>query len=235
LCIVTGRLGLERPWFHRLALVFGTTGLILSFSRGAWVSTIVALLAYCWILLRWKVFSLKKTLATASVMLLLFLPTLPFISARLTSDDHNAAMSRVPLMSIAWNMIKAHPLVGIGGNTYVSVIRDYVPQDYTQGYVDQVHNLYLLVFAECGIVGLAAILWLFGSILIQSRECAEYGKDEVVRHLGAAVFVIAVQMACFAIIDMNNHKVAVSTLFLLCALLQFAMRLEHGDTAEMTI
>lgn len=229
LCIVTGRIDHGRPWLHRLSLILGGTGLILSFSRGAWASMIAALLAFCWILQRWKVFSLKRTLATTAVVLLLFLPMLPFITTRLTADDHNAAMSRVPLMSIAWNMIKAHPFIGVGGNTYASRIRDYLPQDYPQGYVDQVHNFYLLVFAECGAVGLAALLWLMGSIARTSRDCMECEADDRVRHLGAAVLVVTVQIACFALVDTNNNKMAVSTLFILCAFLQFALRLAARD------
>ncbi len=60
----------------------------------------------------------------------------------------------------AWRIIKDHPLLGTGGQGWNSLYRQYQPYNYATSLV---HNHYLQVFIEAGVIGFAAFLavWYF--------------------------------------------------------------------------
>jgi O-antigen ligase len=75
-------------------------------------------------------------------------------------------------------IIYDHPVFGTGLNTYTKVIKQYA--GINQNYA---HNCYLQVMAELGIVGLAAILWVFIAVLIFVRRkvlAGEASEDRLV-------------------------------------------------------
>ena len=59
-------------------------------------------------------------------------------------------------MKLAINIIKEHPLLGIGINNYTEVMQSYdnLPERITSNIQNPVHNAYLLIQAEIGIIGL---------------------------------------------------------------------------------
>lgn len=63
-------------------------------------------------------------------------------------------MGRIDIWKGAWNMVKAHPITGLGINTFSANYPKYrvvVGEDYA-------HNCFLQMWAEAGILGLAALL-----------------------------------------------------------------------------
>jgi O-antigen ligase len=81
------------------------------------------------------------------------------IAARLTDDDLGAAHSRVPLMETASRIIADNPVLGVAANNYTAVLPDYASRHQDNEFLYTVHNQYLLVWVETGLVGLAAFLW----------------------------------------------------------------------------
>ena len=73
------------------------------------------------------------------------------------------------LRRVGWEMIKAHPLVGVGLERVGPEFEHYVPADVPRplptGYYGHLHNIYYHFAAERGLPALAAILWLFGQAL----------------------------------------------------------------------
>jgi O-antigen ligase len=61
-------------------------------------------------------------------------------------------------------MVQTHPWFGVGVNNYAEVMADYVPFFLTQERWI-VHNRYLLVASETGLVGLAVFLWTVVAVL----------------------------------------------------------------------
>jgi len=87
---------------------------------------------------------------------------------------------RIAVYLNTFNMIKAHPVIGLGANTFMKnyklyknnpEYRNIITQDYMYA-----HNMYLHMAAEIGLLGLAIFLWLIIVLLI---ECAIiYMKSE---------------------------------------------------------
>ena len=166
-------LAYERWWIRLLALftfMVGCAGLILTFSRGAWLSFSLMTPVIVW-LLAWKHrgwwHAVTRLAGFAFFITLVLVPFASSIAHRLFEYDYGRAWSRVPLMQVACNMIMAHPILGVGLNNYTLVMDRYdnTLEHITRYVAQPVHNLFLLVAAEVGLPGLAFFLWLLAVLL----------------------------------------------------------------------
>jgi putative inorganic carbon (HCO3(-)) transporter len=157
--------GLRRKLLPFLALCVGTTALVMSFSRGAWISfsaaaTWVLLVAVVIGKLRGKhLLGVVISVAAVAFMVVTFSS---LVESRIFDPDPGSAKDRMRLNELAWNMIQDHPLLGVGVNTFGKVMSEY---DFTHfGPQNVVHNVYLLMTAESGVFALLAYLWLILAI-----------------------------------------------------------------------
>lgn len=152
------------------ALALGATAVLLTFSRGAWVSVavtgaVVGLAAWH---RRWLPGWLPGLALAMGLAVGLFFHE-P-IAARLLGDDLGSAQSRVPLMALAFDLIRDHPVLGVGINNYATWMFRYAVEDGWT-WVAVVHDKYLLVWAETGVVGLAAFIWFLAAALARGWAC----------------------------------------------------------------
>ncbi|MBM3245487.1 MAG: O-antigen ligase family protein, partial [Candidatus Omnitrophica bacterium] len=74
------------------------------------------------------------------------------------NDDRIAAYRN------SMNMIKAHPLIGVGANTYMKNYKKYKESPEYRNVVTQdtmyAHNMYLQMAAEIGLIGFGIFIWL---------------------------------------------------------------------------
>jgi len=116
--------------------------------------------------------------AAGGVVVVLVLLALPFknvLEERVFGDDKGAAASRIPLSEIALLMIEDHPISGVGANNYALVMTPYAARSGRIGeFRYTVHNTYLLTWAETGIGGLIALVWLLVAIVRQGIKCWKF-------------------------------------------------------------
>jgi len=154
-----------------LTLIVGIGALICTLSRAGWSSFVTAILIV--VLLNFSKTKGKRGLNnfTASIVAISLIASvivtvnpqfLNIVNRRVLSDDYGAAMSRIPQMQIASNIIRANPLLGVGINNYTEVMHDYDTTEIKLTSITpyQVHNIFLQIAAEMGIAGLAIFLWL---------------------------------------------------------------------------
>ncbi len=142
---------------HRVYFLLGL--LVLSYcimrtySRGAWLALFIAVLIAG--LLKSK--RLFVVLIISAVIGSLFLPQQ--VKARafdIFNFSEGTSWQRLKLWSGALDMIKQHPVIGFGVNTYTKNFSKYKPADYPD--VIYSHNCYLQMAAEIGIIGLVLFL-----------------------------------------------------------------------------
>jgi len=170
-----------------LTLVVGIGALICTLSRAGWSSLAIAILV---VLLLSFSKSRGKTglnnfiISTMGILIIVLVIStvnpqfLKIINRRIFSDDYDAARSRIPQMQIAWNMIKSHPFLGVGINNYTEVMGDYDTTDIRLTSITsyQVHNIFLQIAAEMGIIGFLIFIWVISTVykeglrLIKSSE-----------------------------------------------------------------
>ena len=200
--------GRRRGWVTILAscaLAATAVHMVLTQSRGGWVS--VGLVALLWAAVRLRSLRWARFIPVALLVAALLTPIAELLFAGIrvdgdktlydsvtdqlersweraatTLDESDPSRSmRILLWRNTSSLIAAHPLFGVGPGNYETQVPAYrsVPehrawQELT-GRAEHAayfaHNEYLEYWAESGIVGLAAMVWLFTVILVRGWRC----------------------------------------------------------------
>ena len=154
--------------------LLGGIVLLLTLSRQSWLALGLALCFLSYHFFRQLLGSRARAIVFAFFinLLLSFVIFAGFenVRMRMFSDDYHSARGRIEMAQVAWDVIKAHPLTGVGLNNYTNVMQGYDRTRSWQTYrfVHPVHNSYLLIAAESGIPALVAFLWLIGAFFAKT-------------------------------------------------------------------
>jgi O-antigen ligase len=142
----------------------------------------------------------------------------------------SSGWERIQLWKGTWNMIKEHPVLGFGINTYSKYFPLYKPPDYPD--IRYAHNSYLQMWSEIGLVGLGVFLCLIFAVLKNAlckiREKINKGfLGLVFLGLLAGYIAFLVQSA----FDTNLYSLVLFTLFwVMTAYLVCLDKYLKGDT-----
>ncbi len=153
--------------FLGFVFALGTIALIFSKSRGAWIGYPISivgtlLLIYGRDLLKKGIF--VKALVVSFTFFSLIVAFSPTIKDRLVGKDYRAIYVRSPLNKASLSIMAQFPVVGVGMNNFSEVFKKYDTTGHSKifrGFKHVVHNMYLLVATETGILGLLAFLSIF--------------------------------------------------------------------------
>jgi O-antigen ligase len=168
------RYGTWQRWMVSVSLGMGIGALLFSLSR------ITILLFFC--LLFFAVFLLihdtKKRIIVGVVGLSGILGGLGLFGTvilnRFASSSfiEESFLVRVDLAKNAVWMIQNYPLFGVGSMNFLVRLPAYAhPYSFYQ-YLQPVHNIYLLIAAEIGIIGLGCVLWFLYKTIRQIQICS---------------------------------------------------------------
>jgi O-antigen ligase len=155
-----------KRWWLWIPAVLSTLTLLLTFTRSAWLGWACAMLAVL-------LFTRPKMLAWAVPAVLLFLTFMPMdlfgrlISSFDTRQESN--LDRIRMAEAGVEMIRDYPLLGVGPANVKEVYPLYRRHDSPRFRIPHLHNTVLQIWAERGVVALAAYLLLIALFL---RECA---------------------------------------------------------------
>jgi O-antigen ligase len=163
-------------WRRRIAAVsclLQTLGLILTYSRAAWVGAVLASLAFLISCRRWKSVAVILTICCASVVAV---PTIRDRLFSLASLWNDASISqRVMLLreasAIGWN----NPILGVGygrGRVKAALRGRLRGSEFENNPLWHTHNVYVELFAGTGLLGLGSFLWMTGSGFAQAARLA---------------------------------------------------------------
>ncbi len=199
---------------YRLACGFvgiaGLYGIAVTLSRMAWVLAAIELFVLAMALTVMHVLRAKQTLGIFSVVgLAVILALLPFskqIEDRITGDFKASVDFRADYDRIALDIFFHHPLLGVGINNFSLALRDYDPE--VDSFVERseivrkgigirviaaVHNLYLMLLAETGILGVASFLMFVIVVLRWGRRAVRSAAPpEQIASLGLVIGVVGV-------------------------------------------
>lgn len=170
---------------YRVALItllgLGTAAMIRTLSRSGWVGLALGSLLTLWLIARRKGFRLRRLRrALMPLGMTMVLITILFwhpITVRLFAPMPYSVSFRLKLAQGALEMIKAQPLIGVGLNTFREVMTDFPSLYLFAARPAPVHNIYLLVAAETGILGLLFFLWLLIGILGIGFYYSRYSQE----------------------------------------------------------
>ena len=166
-----------------IAVLFG--GLLVSFTRSAWLGLIAGLLTIGWIKGR-KAFA---GLAIAMVVAFLVSFTIfPQVQARAISivniktDESN--LDRIRVWRATIDMIQDHILLGIGRGNYRTVLNEYRERYGGRSHA-HAHNTLLQQTAENGIIGLSAYLFVWYVFFREGFRTLRHSSDPFIRGITA--------------------------------------------------
>lgn len=168
--------------FYQLAAVLVFISIILSQTRGAYLGLIAGVLTLLYFSGPYR----KRVAACAGIMLFisaLLMATNTGMRSRLlvmsgkktseiTGNTPSVAINtRLELWKLGLKMFKEHPVVGIGPDNVKRVFTRFQPvQIGIEKTWGSLHSLYIHQAAERGILGLGALLLLFGAMLNFARK-----------------------------------------------------------------
>jgi len=159
----------KKPNYPALILFsLGITLMALTFSRSAWLGLIVFLLL---LILKSKHLERKRLfllLATSLMTIILTLyPLRELVFTRISNapveTEQLSTFERSWLNQQALDMIRQHPLTGVGIGSFILELATY---GLPGASIEPVHNIFLLAGAELGIFGLILVSGLFISIVL---------------------------------------------------------------------
>jgi len=182
------RLSGARRWVSAVIVGLLVAAIVISFSRGGFVA-LVAVGLYCWTASRHKLRGVVVLLLVAGLVLATATDqgrTGESYYERLKSmfnTDEGTAEQRQFLWSVARNMWRANPILGVGGGNFTFLVGKYQSTDYNKpeflerdwsGVV--VHSIFFEILAEqgsAGIVIFAYIVWAHLRTLRRLRRQAK--------------------------------------------------------------
>ena len=188
--------------FHRKQLWLFVAGFIVSFAllltltRSVWLGYVVAVFAV--LLLNrstWIVFAVPVL-----ILGITFMPEALFGRFVSSFDVHQSSnLDRIRMAEAGVEMIKDHPVWGVGPANVKEVYPLYRRDDAPRFRIPHLHNNLIQLWAERGILGLAAYLLLLGLFL---RECAR-GWHTPGREFAEAGVAIAAGLAYAGLFEFN--------------------------------
>jgi O-antigen ligase len=217
----------ERKWWQITAGGLATLTLLLTFTRSVWLGWIAAAFV---VLLA----SRARLVFYALPLVILFVTFLPLdLFSRLVSTfdmKQESNFDRIRMLEAGAEMIRDFPILGVGPANVKEVYAIYRKQDAPRARPPHLHNNVVQLWAERGILGLAAYILLLALFF---RECirAWHGPNRKWAEAGAA---IAVSLTVAGLFEFNFGDTEVFYLMLnLFALVVVSLeRAEPGVNAR---
>jgi O-antigen ligase len=226
-------------WFVAAGAVV-SVGLLAAFTRSMWLGAVGGAIYLIWIWKRWMLFAIP---ALAGVLLLAnpFAVRERAVSAFEPHGDLDSNEHRAVLRRVGWEMIKAHPWLGVGPEEVGPQFQQYIPPDVPRplptGYYGHLHNIYYHYAAERGVPTMLALMWMLGQALFdfarRVRRLPPKAEERWVLH-GAIAAMIAVLIGGFYEVNLGDSEVLGMFLAVLgCGYVVIMQRdLEENTSAE---
>jgi len=187
-------------YINSVLLVFG---IILSYSRSAWIACFVAMLGILSYRFKhglWIIIFLIIILFTASPQMIS-----QRISSTFSGQDTNIRQ-RIELWDNTFEVIKTRPLIGTGIGTfteaYIKMYPEAAPKEGEGSrVVRHAHNLYLQILSETGIIGLFFLMYLIIKGIISGIKNIFKDKNQLSVSIRYSSFLAIIAFLIYSITD----------------------------------
>jgi O-antigen ligase len=156
------------PAIHRFAFYFAPVIIFLTWSRGAWIGFLIGVAVF--LFLGWRLLKRSQALGLLGIILV-FLAIISIGAFELAESlerrvaNTNTIYGRLATWTVAIQSGLKAPILGIGLNNLREVLVTNSVQIEGVGNYPRVHNSFLAILAEQGVVGLGVYLGIMASII----------------------------------------------------------------------
>lgn len=208
--------GVKKIVFTVIALL-SLIGIFLTYSRPTLLAIYVVLFF----------FSFARKNKAFILALIIFTLVSPFIMPKTVKDwakevDYNPARfmcndDRIAIYLNTLNMIKAHPVLGVGANTFMKNYKQYKNNPEYRNVVTAdllyAHNNFLHMAAEIGLTGLIIFLWLLFKLFSASFLIYRNSKDDFIRILCLSLSACLISFLINGLTESSLYSSTVAILF----------------------
>ena len=157
-----------------LSLIIIIFALLLTKSLGAWLSLISALVVL--VILSYNSIKKHKALLVLSILAIAaaigFIVTIRWERLIHLDNPQNSITQRLNYWRTAIAVIKDHPLLGVGPGNFQEVFLKYkIGLSTNTRYA---HNIFLHTWAETGLLGFIALIFLIANFIIKAKSKSRY-------------------------------------------------------------
>ena len=174
--------------------------LLLTFTRSVWLALVVSAGYLIW---HWN----KKLLLAAAALLGVLVFIAPGAAQRRIQSIANpgANSARLIMWKTGWQMVQAHPWLGVGPMRVGARFGEFVPEgtgELPDAYYEHLHNVFIHYAAERGIPAALMILWLLAQVIWDHGKALTQlppgrgGRRFILRAAIAATIAVLI-MSCF--------------------------------------
>jgi O-antigen ligase len=185
--------------------------LILTYSRGSWLGWCASIFSFSVMMKRWKETWMILTIVGIFLSLATPLQERLFSLARPQTDL--SINERMQAMEAGLRVGLEHPVLGVGygrGRLREGIKKLYQGAATDIGRIAHTHNMYIELFAETGLLGLSALLWLlchaFCRALSNARQLQSEGR---IFQFGIAASWIAFAVTGVGDVPFFHHEVRI--------------------------
>ena len=162
--VITLSFILSSQWIRKnLKLFLAGLWLMIIYISGSTMALIVSI----GILFQYmKIRSLYKYLAFGAIVVIMSILSITY--------GLESVSRRVELNNIAYELYRSSPIIGIGMNNFIVQMSNYPNINEPGFFFQPAHNIYLLLLAEGGIIGLTLLTWLIWKIYMIGLKRKSY-------------------------------------------------------------
>ena len=215
--LLFGRNSRRVTWAASAAWSLVAAALVIGYTRAVWAGAAAGLLYLAW-------YGRRRLLWAIPAALVIML-AIPGVRGRLVSTVRpttqvDSNQHRIVCLQIGLNMIKAHPLTGVGPEMVRTEYSNYLPPDAPHplplGWYGHLHNIYIQYAAERGLPTAAVLTALLVMMFLDFRRTAlrlPAGRSDAKMILhGAAAVVVAIMVS--GLFEHNLGDSEILTMFL---------------------
>lgn len=210
-----------------LALVPIAIALLFSLTRSAWVGLVAALVVFFF---SWRPRWILPSLALALILFFL-LPTPVKDRFRSIIDPHDPSnRDRFFMVYTGLHIARDYPVTGVGANNVPFVYPKYMHPDAEHPNL-HLHNNFLQILAERGVIGLLALLLAFAAVFADLLRIVKNGGSETVRWLGRASLGVFVGFLVAGLFEYNFGGSQIKFLLFFFLSIPFTRAATQGERA----
>ena len=210
-------------WFFNALLIFMILTQIFNLARGGWTSTLCGTAFMAAAQISSEKFSIRRCIAFILFVFILLgfvvISVTPVAerAATIHAGEEDASFSaRILVWKGTIDLIRAHPLIGVGPGNYSNGISGFQPPGIGNLRFHRAHNEYLHFISETGLLLLPIMIWMAVTLFAKGfNKLKLYPKPDKMRILGMMGGIFS--MLVYSLSDVNLHIPANVLLFTVLA------------------
>ena len=135
---------------------------------------------------------------------------------------------RIAVYLHSLNMIKAHPLIGVGANTFMKSYKKYKTYPEYRGIITldemKAHNNYLHMAGEIGLTGLGIFFWFLYYLFKESKNIYRSTSDNYLKMVSLSLIACLIAFLVNGLTESSLYYSVVAVMFWYIAGLSLALK-----------